>query len=205
MAVPSRYQGRGVWALSGRGATAAALGALLGLIINQIDGWAIAGPDQLCYSYTPPGQACSGEGNGLSPIGFAYGGVAIGVLVTIAICWIGVAVARIRPVRASVPLGILLTVITVSSYAEISGNREISRNSGPPGSSPWSSAACSRYFPCWSPRTTAKSDDADPRCATIASWMSGRPGRCWASRPTRSPTRCVRPWPIGGAIGMRAT
>ncbi|HEX5116395.1 MAG TPA: hypothetical protein VFW65_14465 [Pseudonocardiaceae bacterium] len=99
--------------LAVRAAASAAIGALLGIIVNQIDVVSLA-----------RGAACSASefcttADPYADIGYAIEGVGAGVLVTVAVCWIGFAVARLRPLKVSVPSGIVLALITAQVYAQV--------------------------------------------------------------------------------------
>jgi hypothetical protein len=96
-----------------RGAASAATGALLGIILNQIDVWSLA-RDAACNA----SEFCR-TADPYADIGYAAEGVGAGVLVAVVVCWIGFAVARLRLLVVSVPSGIVLALITAEAYAQV--------------------------------------------------------------------------------------
>lgn len=83
----------------------AGVGLLLGWTLSTIDLRSLmasrhecAGNDGMCFGWA------------------AVIGPAIGFAITIAVCWLGFAVIRIRPLLASVPIGIMLTAQTLVEY-----------------------------------------------------------------------------------------
>ena len=98
-----------------RGVAAAAVGALEGYVLNRIDAWSLSrqAPCSAANNF------CHDIGYQFAPIGYAVEGVALGALATILICSIGFALARVGPIWASAPLGVLLTLFTVLAYTSV--------------------------------------------------------------------------------------
>jgi CubicO group peptidase (beta-lactamase class C family) len=96
-----------------RGAASAAIGALLGIILNQIDLLSLA-QDAACSA----SEFCR-TADPYAEIEYVAEGIGAGVLVTVAVCWVGFAVARLRPLAVSVPSGIVLAMITAEVYAQV--------------------------------------------------------------------------------------
>lgn len=96
-----------------RGIAGAAIGALLGIILNLIDVWSLSRVAACDASDTCP------TADPYADLGYAAEGIGAGVLVTIAICWIGFALADIRPLTVSVPTGIFLAMLTARVYTQL--------------------------------------------------------------------------------------
>jgi hypothetical protein len=95
-------------AAAGRISFAAGLGALLGWGMSADADWSAtaslhecATNDGLCF--------------GVAPVI----GLVSGVLVAVAACWAGMAVARVRPLMLSVPAGIIALPVTADIYLRI--------------------------------------------------------------------------------------
>lgn len=97
----------GAWQAAGRVGIAAALGAALGWGISADLDWSATTSDRECAHV-------SGLCFGTAPIA----GLVIGVIAVVGACWVGLAVARLRPLTFTVPLGAVLLLVTVWWYLD---------------------------------------------------------------------------------------
>lgn len=105
-------------ALMRRGIGGALLGAVLGLLIAVIYAWNAAMQSR-CLTTSP--SPC----DDFAALGYAVETGGVGIIVTVAVCWIGWALVDLRPLTVSVSVGGLLTLCTVSGLENY--------NHGPPG------------------------------------------------------------------------
>jgi hypothetical protein len=95
------------WQAAGRIGLAAVLGAALGWGISADLDWSATSSDRECAHV-------SGLCFGTAP----FAGLAIGVIAGVGACWLGLAVARLRPLSVTVPLGAMLLLLTVWGYLD---------------------------------------------------------------------------------------
>ena len=78
----------------------AVAGALLGWVISADLDWSAAASNRECAQ-------SSGICLGIAPVA----GLAFGLTLTVAVCWVALAAARIRPLRLTVPAAIVLMIL----------------------------------------------------------------------------------------------
>ncbi|GIH67665.1 hypothetical protein [Microbispora siamensis] len=106
--LPSILTGMPVVSLS-RAAGAAALGWLLGAGLSLDYEISEAAGDRECLGVV--GRLCIGAG--------PYIGFAMGVAGVVLACWIGFAILNVRPLRTTVPAGIVLIIFVTFAYPAV--------------------------------------------------------------------------------------
>ncbi len=109
-------------AAAGRIGFVAALGVMIGLGMSADLDWSATASQHECAQ-------ASGVCFGLAPVA----GTAVGVAAGVGACWLGLAIARLRPLVVVVPIAIMLLPLTAVAYLDVVPGGRFILN----GFSPW--------------------------------------------------------------------